>query len=164
MSSTSRACTVSEQLKWSPASLDQVKYDTQLPFIRQVAGPMDYTQGAMINAARRNYHPSNSEPMSQGTRCHQLGLYIVLDSPLNACATPRPTTSRRWRHGIHRRNPDRSGPTRILAGEIGEYIVTARRKGSTWYIGGITDWTPRDLKVDLRSLGGTRPASSSATA
>lgn len=148
-----------EQLKWRPASHDQVKYDTQLPFIRQVAGPMDYTQGAMINATRQNYRPSNSEPMSQGTRCHQLGLYIVLDSPLNMlCDSPtnylKEMECTRFIAGI----PTVWDETRILAGEIGEYIVTARRKGSTWYIGGITDWTPRDLKVDLSFLGGTRTA------
>ena len=148
-----------EQLKWSPASLDQVKYDTQLPFIRQVAGPMDYTQGAMINAARRNYHPSNSEPMSQGTRCHQLGLYIVLDSPLNMlCDSPTNYLKEMECTHFIAAIPTVWDETRILAGEIGEYIVTARRKGSTWYIGGITDWTPRDLKVDLSFLGGTRPA------
>ena len=148
-----------EQLKWSPASLDQVKYDTQLPFIRQVAGPMDYTQGAMINATRRNYHPSNSEPMSQGTRCHQLGLYIVLDSPLNMlCDSPTNYLKEMECTHFIAAIPTVWDETRILAGEIGEYIVTARRKGSTWYIGGITDWTPRDLKVDLSFLGGTRPA------
>ena len=36
---------------------------------------------------------------------------------------------------------------------MGEYIVTARRKGNTWYIGGITNWTARDIKLDLAALG-----------
>ena len=148
-----------EQLKWRPAVHDQVKYDVMIPFIRQISGPMDYTQGAMINATRANYHPSNSEPMSQGTRCHQLALYVVLDSPLNMlCDSPsnylREEESTRFIASI----PTVWDETRILAGEIGEYIVTARRKGSTWYIGGITDWTPRDLKIDLSFLGGVHSA------
>ena len=58
-----------EQLKWAPDTLDMVTYDVTIPFIRMVAGPMDYTQGAMRNAAKGNYRPINSEAMSQGTRC-----------------------------------------------------------------------------------------------
>lgn len=67
-----------EQLKWSAESTDMVKYDVTMPFIRMVAGPMDYTQGAMRNASRGNYRPVHSEPMSQGTRCRQLAEYVGL--------------------------------------------------------------------------------------
>lgn len=78
-----------EQMKWSSVNVDQVKYDVFLPFLRQLSGPMDYTQGAMRNATRTNYYPCNNEPMSQGTRCRQLALYIVFDSPFNMlCDTP----------------------------------------------------------------------------
>lgn len=148
-----------EQLKWRPASHDQVTYDVMIPFIRQVAGPMDYTQGAMINATRQNYHPSYSEPMSQGTRCHQLALYLVLDSPLNMlCDTPTNYLREAECTSFIASVPTVWDETRILAGSLGEYIVTARRKGSTWYVGGITDWTPRDLQIDLSFLGGERQA------
>ena len=148
-----------EQMKWSPVSVDQMKYDVTIPFTRQVAGPMDYTQGAMLNATHSNYRPCNSEPMSQGTRCHQLALYVVLESPLNMlCDSPtnylREAECTRFIAAI----PTVWDETRVLDGRIGEYIVTARRKGSTWYVGGITDWTPRDLKVDLSFLGGSRKA------
>ena len=71
-----------EQLKWAN-EIDQVTYEVQLPFIRQVAGPMDYTQGAMRNASKSSYRAVNSEPMSQGTRCRQLAQYVVFESPLN---------------------------------------------------------------------------------
>lgn len=78
-----------EQMKWSPETVDQVTYDVTMPFIRMVAGTMDYTQGAMRNATRRNYRPVNTEPMSQGTRCRQLAEYIVFESPLNMlCDSP----------------------------------------------------------------------------
>lgn len=142
-----------EQMKWAPTTVDQMRYDCEIPFIRQAAGPMDYTQGAMLNGGRWNYHPCWMEPMSQGTRCHQLALYIVLESPLNMlCDSPT----------HYEREPDYTrfvaeiptvwDETRVLQGEVGEYIVTARRKGKTWYVGGITNWTERDLEIDLSVL------------
>ena len=142
-----------EQLKWAPSSWNQVQYDTEIPFIRQAAGPMDYTQGAMHNAAKGCYFPCWSEPMSQGTRCHQLGLYVVLESPLNMlCDSPtnyeREPAYTDFVAGI----PTAWDETRVLMGEVGQYIVTARRKGKTWYIGGITNWTARDLEIDLTQL------------
>lgn len=148
-----------EQMKWNAEKSDQMEYDTTIPFIRQVAGPMDYTQGAMLNASRGNAYSNYSEPMSQGTRCHQLALYVVLDSPLNMlCDSPtnyeREEECTSFIAGI----PTVWDETRILAGELGEYIVTARRKGTTWYIGGITDWTPRDLQIDLSFVGSAATA------
>ena len=142
-----------EQMKWSPGTVDQMSYDVTIPFARQVAGPMDYTQGAMHNATRSSYYPCNQQPMSQGTRCHQLALYMVLDAPLNMlCDSP----------SNYRKEPESTSfiadvptvwdETVVLAGEMGKYVVTARRKGDTWWIGGITDWTPRDLEVDLAPL------------
>jgi alpha-glucosidase len=78
-----------EQLKWSPESYDMVTYDVTIPFIRMIAGPMDYTQGAMRNAVKGNYRPVNSEPMSQGTRCRQLATYVIFESPFNMlCDAP----------------------------------------------------------------------------
>jgi alpha-glucosidase len=147
-----------EQMRWAKLEWDQMRYDCEIPFIRQTAGPMDYTQGAMLNGCRNSFHPSWNEPMSQGTRCHQLALYIVLESPLNMlCDSPT----------NYEREPDYTrfvaslptvwDETRVLQGEVGEYIVTARRKGDTWYIGGITNWTERDIDLDISSLGITSP-------
>lgn len=143
-----------EQMKWSPDTLDQVLYDVMIPFTRQIAGPMDYTQGAMRNASKGNYHPCNSEPMSQGTRCRQLALYVILDSPFNMlCDTP----------SAYRREPESTefiaeiptvwDETRVLDAKMGQYIVTARRSGDRWYIGGLTDNSPRDIEVDLSFIG-----------
>ncbi len=143
-----------EQMKWSPASVDQMKYDVTIPFIRQVAGPMDYTQGAMRNGAKGNYYPSNSQPMSQGTRCHQLATYIVFESPFNMLCDA-PTNYMREPESLDfiATIPTVWDETITLDGKIGEYIVTARRKGNVWYIGGMTNWDARDLKVDLSFLG-----------
>ncbi len=143
-----------EQMKWAKEGTDQVTYDVMLPFIRQVAGPMDYTQGAMINATKRNYRPCHTEPMSQGTRCRQLALYMVLDSPLNMlCDSPtnylREPECTEFIAGV----PTVWDETRVLSGEMGVYIATARRSGDTWYIGAITNWDARTIEIDLSFLG-----------
>ena len=142
-----------EQLKWAPATWNQVQYDTEIPFIRQAAGPMDYTQGAMHNAAKGCYSPCWSEPMSQGTRCHQLALYVVLESPLNMlCDSPTNYEKEPAYTRFVSSLPTVWDETIVLQGEVGEYIVTARRKGDTWYVGGITNWTERDITVDIPRL------------
>jgi len=144
-----------EQMKWEPATCDQLKYDVTIPYIRQLAGPMDYTQGAMLNGGVRNYHPFNSEPMSQGTRCHQLGLYVVLDSPLNMlCDSPTNYLKEPECTDFIAKIPTVWDETRVLDGKLGEYIVTARRSGDTWYVGGLTNREARDLTIDLSFLNG----------
>ena len=144
-----------EQVKWStPKELDQVKYDVMIPFIRQVAGPMDYTQGAMRNASKGNYFPSNSEPMSQGTRCRQLALYMILESPFNMlCDSPSNYKREQECTDFISTIPTVWDESIVLDGKMGEYIVTARRSGDIWYIGGLTDWNARDLELDLSFLG-----------
>ena len=143
-----------EQMKWEENPTAQVEYDVMIPFIRQVAGPMDYTQGAMRNAAKGNYYPCYEEQMSQGTRCRQLALYMVLDSPFNMlCDTPSNYEREKECTDFISAVPTVWDETIVLDGKMGEYIITARRQGNTWYIGGITNWDARDLEVDLSFLG-----------
>ena len=143
-----------EQMKWSSPSVDQVKYDVMIPFIRQVSGPMDYTQGAMRNASKGNYYPCYSEPMSQGTRCRQLALYVVFESPFNMlCDTPSNYMREPESTAFIAEIPTVWDESIVLDGKMGEYIVTARRKGDVWYVGGITDWSARDIEVDCSFLG-----------
>ena len=142
-----------EQMKWSPASVDQVTYDVTVPYIRMMAGPMDYTQGAMRNASRHNYRPVDHEPMSQGTRCRQLAEYVVFDSPLNMlCDSPsnymREKECLEFIAGV----PTVWDETKGLCGEVGKYIAMARRSGDEWYVGAMTDWTSRELVLDLTFL------------
>ena len=143
-----------EQMKWCKNDVNQPLYDVLMPFIRQCAGPVDYTQGAMMNAARGHFRANYSEPMSMGTRCHQLAEYMIFDSPLcMLCDTPI----------NYRREPECTSfiasvptvwdETRILDGRVGEYIVTARRKGSDWYVGATCSWTARKIGIDLGFLG-----------
>ena len=143
-----------EQLKWSPKGYDQVIYDVQIPFIRQFAGPMDYTQGAMRNAIKKNYNPVNSEPMSQGTRCRQLATYVIFDSPLNMlCDNPSNYKREPECTAFIARIPTVWDETLGLDGKVGEYITMARRSGDEWYVGGLTNWDKRDITVDLSFLG-----------
>ena len=144
-----------EQVKWGkPGQVDLISYDAMIPFIRQVSGPLDYTQGAMRNATKKNYRACNSEPMSQGTRCHQLALYMIFDSPFNMlCDTPSNYEREQECTDFISAVPTIWDETIVLDGKMGEYIITARRSGDTWYIGGITNWDARDLEVDLSFLG-----------
>ncbi len=133
---------------------DLVQYDTEIPFLRQLGGPMDYTQGAMANATRRVFRPSWEQPMSPGTRCHQLGLYMILHSPLSMmCDSPTNYMREGECTDLIAALPTVWDETVILDAKKGEYIATARRKGDKWYIGGITNWTPRELTIDLSPLG-----------
>lgn len=144
-----------EQMKWSPETVDQITYDVTIPYIRAVAGAMDYTQGAMRNAVGGNYHPSNTEPMSQGTRCHQLALYGVLDSPLNMlCDSPSAYRKEAECAHLIADIPTTWDETHCLGGKIGEYVVMARRKGNVAYIAGLNGHTPREVNLTplLRSF------------
>lgn len=143
-----------EQMKFCRPVPDMVTYDVIVPFIRQVSGPMDYTQGAMKNVSKENSYISFSEPMSQGTRCHQLAAYMVFDSPLNMlCDSPtnyqREPESLEFIAGI----PTVWEQTLVLDGRMGEYIVTARCQGDSWYVGGLNGWTAREYTLDCSFLG-----------
>ena len=143
-----------ENVKWAPDSVDQVTYDVMIPFIRMVAGPMDYTQGAMRNAAKGTFAPIYSEPMSQGTRCRQLATYIVFESPLNMlCDNPSNYKREPESLAFIAQIPVTWDETKVLEGTIGENVIIARRKGNDWYIGGLTNWTPRKAELDLSFLG-----------
>ena len=142
-----------EQMKWSDSSIDQVTYDVTIPYIRMMAGPMDYTQGAMKNATRRNYRPVYSEAMSQGTRCRQLAQYVIFESPLNMlCDSPSNYLNERESLDYISSIPTVWEETVAIDGKVGEYIIMARRSGDEWYIGGMTNWDARDIKIDLSFL------------
>ena len=139
-----------EQMKWAPEDYDQVTYDVTIPFVRLVAGPADYTQGAMRNATKQNYHPIWGEPMSQGTRCRQLAEYIVFDAPFTMlCDSPSNYMEEPECTAFIASVPTVWDETLVLDGRIGEFIITARRSGSKWYIAAMTDWSERDVTIDL---------------
>lgn len=142
-----------EQMKWSDKSVDHVTYDVTIPFIRMVAGPMDYTQGAMRNAIRKNYRPIGTEPMSQGTRCRQLAEYVVFDSPLNMmCDSPTNYMAEQECTDFIAAIPTVWDETVPIDGKVSEYVAMARRRGDRWYVGAMTDWNARTLELDLGFL------------
>ena len=140
-----------ENVKWATDNVPP--YDVTLPFMRMMTGPMDYTPGAMRNATKANFHPSNSMPMSQGTRVHQLAMYVVFEAPLQMMAD-NPTAYRKESECARfiAKTPTVFDQTKILDAKVSKYIVTARRKGDDWYIGAMTNWDSRSLTIDLSFL------------
>ena len=142
-----------EQLKWTSESVDQVTYDVIIPFIRMVAGPMDYTQGAMRNANKGNWRPVGSEPMSQGTRCRQLAEYVIFEAPVNMlCDSPSNYMNEPECTKFIASVPEVWDETEALAGKVGNYIAMARRSGDVWYVGALTNWDAREMKLPVDYL------------
>ena len=141
-----------EYAKWSRNNVP--RYDVIIPFIRMMAGPMDYTPGAMRNANMDNFRAINSNPMSQGTRCHQLAMYVIFNAPLQMLSD-NPTILMKEQESTTfiTKVPTTFDETIPLAGKVGEYIAVARRKGNTWYVGAMTNWDARDLTLDFSFLG-----------
>ena len=140
-----------ENDKWSTAVTP--KHDVTIPFIRMFAGPMDFTPGAMVNANKENFKPIFNRPMSQGTRCHQLAMYVVYESPLQMLADcPTHYYEQPDAMDFLSKVPTVWDETKVLDAKVGEYVIIARRNGKTWYIGGMTNWTKRDFTIDLSFL------------
>ena len=129
-------------------------HDVTIPFTRMAVGPMDYTPGAMHNAQPKNFKAIFDRPMSQGTRAHQLAMYVIYESPMQMLADS-PTHYLQVKQNIRdylSEVPVTWDETRILKASVGKYIVMARRKGNRWYIGGMTNEKPRDFDIDLSFL------------
>ena len=148
-----------ENSKWEPRVGDgplhnQPRYDVTIPFLRMLTGPMDYTPGAMENARRDNLFGNNDHPMSQGTRVHQMAMYATFEAPLQMLADS-PTKYEREQEctDFIARIPTVYDETVVIDGRMGEYTVVARRKGETWYVAAMTDWTARNLTIDLSFRG-----------
>ncbi len=142
-----------EEMKWSSPEVNMPLYDVTFPFIRLMAGCVDYTPGAMRNATKKDFQPIYSNPLSQGTRCHQLATYIVFDSPFTMLADSPVLYDQESEYTSFLSSlPVVFEDTKILDGKLGEYIVTARKKDKDWYIGGMTNWNARELEVDFSFL------------
>jgi alpha-glucosidase len=141
-----------ENYKW--AIEDQPRYVVSIPFIRMMAGPMDYTPGAMRNAVKANFRPINDNPMSQGTRCQQLAMYVVFEAPLQMLSD-NPTTYMKEQEctDFITKVPTTFDETVPMDGKVGEYVALARKKGDTWYIGAMTNWNGREVTLDFSFLG-----------
>lgn len=148
-----------ENSKWEPRVGDgplhnQPRYDVTAPYLRMLAGPMDYTPGAMMNAMKDSFFGNNNHPMSQGTRVHQMAMYTTFEAPLQMMAdSPTKYMQNQECTDFIAQIPTTFDETVALDGQLGEYIVIARRKGTTWYVAAMTDWTARDLTIPLSFLG-----------
>jgi len=140
-----------EYNKWSYR--DTPYHHLILPFTRMLAGPLDYTPGCFNNATRDQFEPRDVNPMCQGTRAHQLAMYVVYFSPLEMLSDYPEDFDHSPGMAFLDRVPTVWDQTRVPLGDPGEYIAVARRKGDTWYLGAMTDWVPRDLDIPLAFLG-----------
>ena len=137
-----------ENTKWSYDITPD--HDLTIPFIRMVAGPMDYTPGAMVNFDSINFKPMYNRPASMGTRVHQMAMYVIYESPLQMLAD-NPSNYRKEKEctnfiaGV----PVTWDETRVIEAKVGDYLVIARRKGEEWFLGAMTDWTAREFDVNL---------------
>jgi alpha-glucosidase len=128
-------------------------HDVTLPFTRMVAGPMDYTPGAMINMDSANFTPKFTRPESQGTRVHQIALYIIYESPLQMLSdSPSNYMKEQESTDFIVNIPVVWDDIKVLDGKVGDYLLLARRSGKEWFAGALTDWTSRDMILDLSFL------------
>ncbi|MBZ5856605.1 glycoside hydrolase family 97 protein [Flavihumibacter profundi] len=123
-------------------------HDVTIPFMRGVSGPFDYGPGAMFNASKRSYFPVADHPMSQGTRCHQLAMYVIYYSPLQFMVDV-PTNYNKEPECLDflASIPTVWDATNPLESKIGQYITIARKKNDTWFVGSMTNWDERTLKI-----------------
>jgi alpha-glucosidase len=140
-----------EHYKWK--SEQGPEHEVTLPFIRMAVGPMDFTPGAMLNAREKSFAPIWQCPMSKGTRAHQLAMYVVYESPLQMLAdSPTHYLKEPVCMEFLSRVPTVWDDTVVLRAKVGDYIALARRYGKEWYIGAMTDWTPREMELNLDFL------------
>ena len=141
-----------EHNKWSEHVTPD--HNLTLPFTRMLAGPMDYTPGAMINSTGKQFHPVWDRPMSMGTRCHQLAMYVVYESPLQMLAdSPSNYDAEDVSMEFLSRVPVTWDETSVPEAAVGDYVVVVRKKDDKWYIGAMTDWTPREFELKLDFIG-----------
>ncbi|MBK8881527.1 MAG: glycoside hydrolase family 97 protein [Bacteroidales bacterium] len=128
-------------------------HDVTLPFTRMVAGPMDYTPGAMINMDSVSFTPKFTRPESQGTRAHQVALYVIYESPLQMLSDcPSNYMKEQESTSFIVNIPVVWDDIKVLDAKVGDYLLLARRSGSEWFVGALTDWTSRDMELDLSFL------------
>ena len=143
-----------EECRWTDAKNDMPKYDVTFPYIRMMAGQVDFTPGAMRNGTKQDWRAIYTKPISMGTRCHQAACYIVQDSPFTMLAdTPTNYEADETYTQYIASLPVEFDETKVVQGEMGKYIVTTRKKGNDWYMGGQTNWDERKVTLKFDFLG-----------
>jgi alpha-glucosidase len=140
-----------ENFKW--ADKNTPRYAVTIPFIRNMAGPMDYTSGSMRNVTDADFCARNHAPMSKGTRCNQIAQYVVFEVPLQMLSdSPTLYYKEQESTDFITEIPATFDETVALHGEVGEYVAVARRKGEKWFVGAMTNWNTRELSIDCSFL------------
>ncbi len=140
-----------EYLKWG--SLCTPDHNVNVAYTRGLAGPVDYHLGGFRSTSRAAFQPELLSPVVLGTRCHHMALYLVFENPMPMLADRPDHYEGQAGFDFLSKMPTTWDETRFVAGAPGEYVVLARRHGSEWFLGGITNWTPRTLDVPLTFLG-----------
>lgn len=144
-----------ENNKWSRRITPS--HNLVLPFTRMLLGPMDYTPGGFRNVSMADFEAHFIGPQVMGTRAHQLAMFVVYESPMQVVADS-PDAYLDEDGGMApgadfiATVPASWDETRVLSGVIGEHIVIARRHGNDWYVGAMSNETPRTLAVALDFL------------
>lgn len=140
-----------EYLKWSARCTPP--HNVGVAYTRLLAGPLDYHLGGFRAAPREQFQPRNENPQVLGTRCHHLAMYVVYENPMPMVCDAPSAYEGQMGFDFLTAVPTTWDQTRFVAGEPGEYVVMARRKGDRWYVGGMTNWTGRELGIPLDFLG-----------
>lgn len=122
-----------------------------LPFTRMLAGPMDFTPGGFLNRTPEKFQ--NTTPAQvQGTRALQLAQFVVYDSPFTVvCDSPENYKGQEGTEFL-KKVKTLWDDTKILNGQVGEFITTARRSGNDWFIGSMTNSETRSMEIKLDFL------------
>jgi alpha-glucosidase len=123
------------------------------PFTRLLAGPMDYTPGAFNNATEDGFEARNTDPMAMGTRAQQLALYVIFQTALPMVSDSPQSYAGQTAFQFIKDVPVSWDATRVLNGRPGEFATVVRQHGDEWYLGSMTNWTPRTVNVPLSFLG-----------
>lgn len=125
-----------------------------IPFIRMIAGPLDYTPGSMRNRSKETFKPIDPGlPSTQGSRCHELAMFVIFDQPL-AMLCDSPTEYMKYPDIMKFLSavPTVFDDTKILDAKVGEYALIAKKKENKWFIGAMTNWESRTLKLNFSFL------------
>ena len=142
-------------MEWSKWSADErvPQHEVTLPFIRMMAGSMDYTPGAMRNVTKGIAKPSQSLPVSQGTRCHQMAMYVLYDGALQMLAdNPTVYTKEQECTDLIAAIPTTFNETVALDSKLAQYVCIAKQAKGIWYVGGLNNWTEREITIDFSFL------------
>jgi alpha-glucosidase len=140
-----------EYAKWSDSVAPS--HTVNVAYTRLLAGPVDYHLGGFRAKSRNEFEPRDLRPFVMGTRCNQLALYVIFDNPMPMVADEPEAYEGQPGFDFIVDVPTTWDETRFVAGEMAEYVVVARRKGDAWYLGGITNWTARNIDIPLKFLG-----------